>query len=126
MLILISKRIFRGTPTETIFSYLPEILRKIGAEVTSKEHRIINDRFEGLVEGLKAENPSVLIRIQIRGGEEPWNHIGGRFVSTIYTSHVTTETYETTREGHKDSRDSLELLQLFDTKISMYVWHTAG
>ena len=123
---MISKRIFRATPTETIFSYLPKILRKIGVEVTNQEHQTINNRFEGLVEGLKAENPSIFIRIKIQGGKEPWAHVGRRFVPAICTSHVTTETYETTREGRKDSRDSLELLQLFDTKISMYVWHTAG
>ncbi len=98
----------------------------MGVEITNQEHRVVNNHFEGLIEGLKAKNPSIFIRVQIQGGEEPWIHVGRKFIPSIHTSHVTTETYEITSEGHIESRDSLELLQLFDTKISMYLWHTAG
>lgn len=123
---MISKRTFRLTPTDTVFSYLPEILRKIGVKIEKQEHNVIDDRFKGLIEGSKVGEPSVSIRVRIEGWREPWTHVGGNFIRSTNTSHVIVETHETTREGHRDSENSLGLLKKFDSKISMYVWHTSG
>jgi hypothetical protein len=123
---LISKRVFRGTPTEAIFSYLPRILEEIGVKVASQRQESANDLFKVQVEGVKLERPSILIRITIEGGKESWFEVAGNFLPHIYTSKVTAESYEVTNEGRVDTDESIELLQQFDTKIGMYVWHTAG
>lgn len=123
---MISRRTFRAIPTERIFSYLPEILKKIGVKVTSQKHQIAKNHFKGIVEGLKVGNPPVFIRIKIEKEEEDWSNAGGRFVPTVCTSHMTVETYENMQGGREDSRGSLELLKLFNNKISMYVWRAAG
>jgi hypothetical protein len=123
---LISKRVFRNTPTEAIFSYLPRILEEIGVKVDSQKQESADDLFKGQIEGVKSDRPSLLIRITIEGGKEPWVEVAGNFLPNIYTSKVSAESYEITNEGRADTKESIELLRQFDTKIGMYVWHTAG
>ncbi|MFQ6075072.1 MAG: hypothetical protein ACE5Z5_02900 [Candidatus Bathyarchaeia archaeon] len=120
---MVLERVLRGTPTGTIFSYLPEIFRSIGLEVKRQKVWGYGERFNGLIEGVKPGKHPILVRVRVEGGEEPWSRIGGNFIRLMFTTHMTAEAYDVAGENREES---MRLLQQLDSKISMYVWHTSG
>lgn len=120
---MILERVFRGTPTSTIFSYLPEILGDIGLEVRGQRAWSDGERFNGVIEGGKPGERLILLKVRVEGGEEPWTHIGGNFIRSIFTTHVTAEAQEAAGVNREEA---MRLLQQFSSKTSLYVWHTSG
>ena len=123
---MILERIIRGKPAKVIFSHIPDVLSSQKVKVMKQEHRSLEDRFTGSIEGSKEGAPHLIVKVKVEGGKEPWSHIGGNFIPQIHTSHLTVETFEVTGKGHEESEGSLELLKELDAKLNLYLWHTAG
>jgi hypothetical protein len=123
---VISERAFRLTPPKVIFSYLPEILQKLGVHITRKEERTANDAFHGVIEGVKTGDGETHIRIQLHGVRETWSHIGGNFLPSVLTTRMRAETQQYVRGREQDTAHAQQLLQQFNSTISRYVWHTSG
>lgn len=123
---MISERAFRLTPPKVIFSYLPEILQKIGVNITRKEEGAANGGFHGVIEGVKPGDGGTHISIQIHGVRESWSHIGGNFLPSVLTTRMRVETRQSVRGKGRDIDRARQLLQQFNSKISLYVWHTSG